>query len=54
MEYPNCLICGERMRLVFQVDSNDNLPFMFGDLGCGHITQCKYHKNQVAFGWACG
>ncbi|NER02330.1 MAG: DUF1963 domain-containing protein [Okeania sp. SIO3C4] len=53
IEYPNCPICGEEMRLVFQVDSEDNLPFMFGDAGCGHITQCKYHKNQVAFGWAC-
>ncbi|MDJ0556950.1 MAG: hypothetical protein QNJ68_21390 [Microcoleaceae cyanobacterium MO_207.B10] len=41
------------MQLVFQVDSNDNLPFMFGDVGCGHITQCKDHKNIVAFAWAC-
>ncbi|MDY7007605.1 MAG: DUF1963 domain-containing protein [Cyanobacteriota bacterium] len=54
IEYPNCPICTEKMRLVFQLDSNDNLPFMFGDSGCGHITQCKYHKSQVAFGWACG
>ncbi|BAY43233.1 hypothetical protein SAMD00079811_08120 [Scytonema sp. HK-05] len=35
-------------------DSQNNLPFMFGDVGCGHITQCKTHKTQVAFGWACG
>ncbi|MGD1713874.1 DUF1963 domain-containing protein [Dapis sp. BLCC M172] len=51
IEYPNCPICGETMRLVFQVDSEDNLPFMFGDAGCGYITQCKHHKNQVAFHW---
>ncbi|MGB3510656.1 MAG: DUF1963 domain-containing protein [Microcoleaceae cyanobacterium] len=53
IEYPNCPTCAERMRLVFQVDSDDNLPFMFGALGCGHITQCKHHKNQLAFAWAC-
>jgi uncharacterized protein YwqG len=54
IEYPDCPVCGETMVLVFQLDSEDNLPFMFGDVGCGHITQCKTHKEQVAFGWACG
>ena len=54
VEYPNCLVCGASMRLVFQIDSEDNLPFMFGDVGCGHITQCKTHPEQLAFGWACG
>lgn len=53
VEYPNCPICHQRMRLVFQLDSENNLPFMFGDVGCGHITQCQTHKDQVAFGWAC-
>ncbi|PIE31879.1 hypothetical protein CSA56_17190 [candidate division KSB3 bacterium] len=53
IEYPSCPICGEQMRLIFQLDSNDHLPYMFGDLGCGHITQCLTHKTQVAFGWAC-
>jgi len=44
--YPNCPICSERMRLVFQVDSqNNNLPYMFGPDACGYITQCKHHKN---------
>jgi uncharacterized protein YwqG len=52
-EYPNCARCMRGMDLVFQVDSNDNLPFMFGDAGCGHITQCAEHKDVVAFGWAC-
>ena len=53
IEYPHCPVCNEKMRLVFQVDSNGHLPFMFGDVGCGHITQCKTHLEQVAFGWAC-
>jgi uncharacterized protein YwqG len=54
IEYPACPKCTKRMALVFQLDSNDNLPFMFGDVGCGHITQCPEHKDVVAFGWACG
>ena len=53
IEYPNCPRCGSRMVLVFQVDSEDNIPFMFGDCGCGHITQCPDHKDVVAFCWAC-
>lgn len=54
IEYPDCPICGQTMRLVFQLDSEDNLPIMFGDVGCGHITQCATHLDQVAFAWACG
>ena len=53
VEYPHCPRCEQRMILVLQVDSEDNLPFMFGDVGCGHITQCPAHKDVVAFGWAC-
>jgi len=53
VEYPACPKCSRRMVLVFQLDSEDNLPFMFGDSGCGHITQCPEHKEVVAFSWAC-
>lgn len=53
IEYPDCPDCGERMRLVFQIDSGDNLSFDFGDVGCSHVTQCPTHKEQLAFGWAC-
>jgi uncharacterized protein YwqG len=53
VEYPNCPRCERRMVHVFQVDSEHNIPFMFGDAGCGHITQCPDHKEIVAFGWAC-
>ncbi len=53
VEYPHCPRCNLRMIHVFQVDSEDNIPFMFGDVGCGHITQCPQHKDVVAFGWAC-
>jgi uncharacterized protein YwqG len=53
VEYPACPTCGGRMVLVFQVDSEDNVPFMWGDAGCGHVTQCPEHKEVVAFGCAC-
>ena len=54
IEYPTCPKCGSTMQLVFQIDSEDNLPYMWGDVGCGHITQCPEHKEILAFGWACG
>ena len=38
---------------IFQLDSEDHVPFMFGDVGTGHITQCPEHLEVVAFGWAC-
>jgi len=53
IEYPSCPDCGTRMEYIFQIDSEDNLPYMFGDVGCGHITQCAIHRNRVAFAWAC-
>lgn len=53
IEYPACPKCQAAMRLVFQIDSNDHLPYMFGDVGCGHLTQCATHKDVLAFGWAC-
>lgn len=54
IEYPDCPQCRAKMRLVFQVDSEDHVPYMFGDAGCGHLTQCPTHPDVVAFGWACG
>jgi hypothetical protein len=53
VEYPTCPRCGRRMQFVFQVDSEDNVPFMFGDGGAGHVTQCPVHTDTVTFAWAC-
>ena len=53
-EYPSCPECSARMHLLFQLDSEDHLPYMFGDVGCGHLTQCPNHPKILAFGWACG
>lgn len=54
IEYPDCPQCGQKMVLVFQIDSEDNLPYMFGDMGCSYITQCKTHQDQITIAWACG
>lgn len=53
VEYPECSVCGERMSYIFQIDSDDNLDYMFGDVGCSHITQCKTHREILAIAWAC-
>ncbi len=53
VEYPDCPECGKPMKLVFQIDSEDNLPYMFGDVGCSHVTQCDHHKDKLAIAWAC-
>jgi len=53
VEYPNCPECGEPMKLIFQIDSEDHLSYMFGDVGCAHVTQCEVHKDQLTIAWAC-
>jgi len=53
VEYPSCPECGATMQLVLQIDSECNLPYMFGDVGAGHLTQCPDHPDVLAFGWAC-
>jgi uncharacterized protein YwqG len=53
VEYPECTECGEPMTLVFQIDSEDNLPYMFGDVGTGHLTRCPAHPDIMSFHWAC-
>lgn len=53
IEYPKCPQCGTRMKLLFQVDSNQNIPYDFGDAGVGHISQCPDDPTELAFGWAC-
>lgn len=53
VEYPQCPECGQRMGFFLQIDSEKNLPHLFGDAGCGHITQCPKHPNRLAFAWAC-
>lgn len=54
IEYPCCPVCRKKMGFLFQVDSRDNLPYEFGDSGCGHIFRCEEHRDTLAFSWECG
>ncbi len=54
VEYPLCPRCNQPMHFLFQLDSDQNLPHWFGDMGIGHITQCENHPEVLTFGWACG
>lgn len=51
IDYPSCSICGTQMEMLLQVDSEDNLPWMFCDRGCGQLMVCPAHHDQVTFQW---
>ncbi len=53
VEYPFDRKTATRMNLLFQIDSEVNLPYMFGDGGIGHLTQSPDNPDELAFGWAC-
>jgi len=53
-EWVICRECGKRMEMLFQLDSEVNVPYMWGDCGVGHISRCLDHPDEWAFGWACG
>ncbi|GAA4343053.1 DUF1963 domain-containing protein [Flaviaesturariibacter amylovorans] len=52
-EYPYDRQTGKRMELLFQIDSEVNLPYMFGDSGIGHLTVSPDNDGELAFAWAC-
>jgi hypothetical protein len=53
-DYPRCPICSKEMDCsFFQIISKCNLPYMFGDLGNGHILVCAEHPEQLDFRWDC-
>lgn len=53
VEYPFDRKTEKQMELLFQFDSEDNLPYMFGDVGIGHLTQSPDNDKELGFGWAC-
>ncbi|MBD2741223.1 DUF1963 domain-containing protein [Coleofasciculus sp. FACHB-1120] len=54
LEYPNCPHCNQAMnQFVFQLESDGNVPHMWGDAGIGYLIQCPEHKEQLAFLWQC-
>jgi Domain of unknown function (DUF1963) len=52
MDYPKCRVCGRDLWLVFQLESDQNVKWMFGDDGNGHITCCPDHPEELAFQWS--
>lgn len=53
-DYPNCPTCNQIMnKFIFQIDSDDNIPYMWGDTGIGYLVQCPRHQQQLAFLWQC-
>jgi uncharacterized protein YwqG len=50
--YPIDRNSGTRMKMLFQIASEQNLPYMFGDTGVGHLTQSSDNENELAFSWA--
>lgn len=53
VEYPNDRNTNKQMTHFFQIDSEVNIPYMFGDVGTGHLTISPDDNNELAFGWAC-
>ena len=49
--YPSCPKCQATMEFIFQIDSEQDLPYMFGDMGVALITQCPEHKDILALSW---
>jgi uncharacterized protein YwqG len=52
-EYPACPKCSAPMRVLFQLDSEEHLPIMWGDSGIAHVSQCPAHPEVLTMGWAC-
>ena len=53
IEYPFDRKTETQMELLFQLASEQKLPYMFGDAGIGHLTQSPDNRDELAFGWAC-
>jgi len=53
VSYPFCSVCEKQMNYLFQMASNDNVPYMFGDCGIGHVCVCPDHPDRLSFLWDC-
>lgn len=51
--YPSCPTCKKPMTYVFQMSSNDHIPYMFDDSGIGHVCVCPDHPAVASFYWDC-
>jgi hypothetical protein len=49
VDYVKCPTCGGAMHPIVQIDSERNLPYMFGDGGVAWVSQCPTHRNVLSF-----
>ncbi|KAL0221483.1 hypothetical protein RCL1_001337 [Eukaryota sp. TZLM3-RCL] len=52
-DYSHCKRCSAKKRHVFQIDSEQNVEHMFGDMGTAYLQQCPRCKTEFSFGWQC-
>ena len=52
-DYPECPDCAQRMRLLAQIDSEEEAGLMWGDSGCVYIFGCDKHTAQVQMRLQC-
>jgi uncharacterized protein YwqG len=49
----SCPRCKKAMRHVFQIDSETNVPWSWGDAGAAWLFQCPSHPDALALEWQC-
>jgi uncharacterized protein YwqG len=50
---PDCDLCEARMRLLVQIDSEDEADIMWGDVGCVYLFHCPQHPKRIALSLQC-
>ena len=53
-EETECSICQKKMRLIFQIESEENIPYSYSDAGTAYIYQCPEHKKELLFSYESG
>jgi uncharacterized protein YwqG len=48
---PRCPQCDTRMEYVFQIRSEGNLDYQFGDCGIAHLYHCPNHPRLLGYSW---
>lgn len=52
-EWDTCTKCKKDLEILIQISSDNNIPYIFGDNGIGHIFICPEHKEEILFLWNC-
>jgi hypothetical protein len=52
-EYPSCQRCKQPMRVFFQIESEQNVPQMWGDVGMMYLSQCEADPEMMTLHWSC-